>query len=88
MFTIRVPKVPFRFFDKLKNEIQNSILRFCFSFNKEDEIQKTVPFFCLIDSFFQFLLLHSFFIFIKKWKTKYILFFVFHFNEEIEKRIT
>ena len=38
---IRVPKVPFRFFDKLKNEIQNSILRFCFYFNKEDEIQIT-----------------------------------------------
>ena len=36
---IRVPKVPFRSFDKLKNEIQNSILRFCFYFNKEDEIQ-------------------------------------------------
>ena len=38
---IRVPKVPFRFFNKLKNEIQNSILRFCFYFNKEDEIQIT-----------------------------------------------
>ena len=37
----RVPKVPFRFFDKLKKEIQNSILRFCFYFNKEDEIQIT-----------------------------------------------
>ena len=30
-----------RFFNKLKNEIQNSILRFCFNFNKEDEIQIT-----------------------------------------------
>ena len=29
------------FFDKLKNEIQNSILRFRFYFNKEDEIQIT-----------------------------------------------
>ena len=38
---IRVSKVPFHFFDKLKNEIQNSILRFCFYFNKEDEIQIT-----------------------------------------------
>ena len=38
---IRVPKVPFRFFDKLKNKIQNSMLRFCFYFNKEDEIQIT-----------------------------------------------
>ena len=38
---IRVSKVPFRFFDKLKNKIQNSMLRFCFYFNKEDEIQIT-----------------------------------------------
>ena len=35
------PKGHFRFFDKLKNGIQNSILRFCFYFNKEDEIQIT-----------------------------------------------
>ena len=35
------PKCDFVFFDKLKNEIQNSILRFCFYFNKEDEIQIT-----------------------------------------------
>ena len=40
-----VPKVPFRFFDKLKNEIQNFILRFCFYFNKEDEIQITTTIF-------------------------------------------
>ena len=30
-----------RFLDKSKNEIQNSILRFCFYFNKEGEIQIT-----------------------------------------------
>ena len=40
-YKIRVPKVPFVFFDKLKNKIQNSILRFWFYFNKEDEIQIT-----------------------------------------------
>ena len=39
METIRIPKVPFRLFDKLKNEIKNSILRFWFYFNKKDEIQ-------------------------------------------------
>ena len=39
--SVREPKVPFRVFDQLKNEIQNSILRFCFYFNKEDEIQIT-----------------------------------------------
>ena len=27
------------FFNKLKNEVQNSILRFCFYSNKEDRIQ-------------------------------------------------
>ena len=38
---MRVPKASFRSFDKLKNEIQNSILRFWFYFNKEYEIQLT-----------------------------------------------
>ena len=38
---ISVPKVLFHFFDKLKNEIQNSLLRFCFYFDKENEIQIT-----------------------------------------------
>ena len=40
---IRVPKpkVSFRFFNKLKNEIQNSVLRFCFYLINEDEIQIT-----------------------------------------------
>ena len=27
-YSVRVPKVPFSIFDKLENEIQNSILRF------------------------------------------------------------
>ena len=36
---IRVPKVPFRFFEKLKNKIQSSVLTFCFYFNKKNEIQ-------------------------------------------------
>ena len=30
----------------------------------------------------------SFFIFLKKWKMKYSLFFVFHFHKGIEKQIT
>ena len=37
--SIRVAKVSFRVFDKLKNEIQNSILRFCFYFITKNEIQ-------------------------------------------------
>ena len=36
---IRVPKVPFRVFHKLKNEIQNFIVRFCFCLNMKNEIQ-------------------------------------------------
>ena len=36
---IRVPKVPFRVFDKLKNEIQNFIVRFCFYLNMKNEIK-------------------------------------------------
>ena len=36
---IGVPKVPVRVFDELKNEIQDSKMRFCFYFNKADEIQ-------------------------------------------------
>ena len=39
--SIRVPKVPFRVFDKLKKsqKIQNFILRFCFYLNMRNEIQ-------------------------------------------------
>ena len=36
---ICVTKVPFCVFDKLKNKIQNFILRFCFYLNMESEIQ-------------------------------------------------
>ena len=35
---IRVPKVPFRSFDKFKNKIQNSILRFCFYLNTKNDL--------------------------------------------------
>ena len=37
--SIRVPKVPFRFFDKLKNEIQNSILDFGFTLIKKTKFK-------------------------------------------------
>ena len=36
---IRTTKVPFHVFDKLKNEIQNFIVRFCFYLNMKNEIQ-------------------------------------------------
>ena len=35
---IRVPKVPFRVFDKWKNEIQKFMIRFCFYHNMKNEI--------------------------------------------------
>ena len=40
---IRVVKVLFSIFDKLKNKIQNSLIRFCFYLNTKYEIQ-TVDF--------------------------------------------
>ena len=43
--TIRVPKAPFRIFDKLKNEIQKFIIRFCFYLNMKNGIQ-------IIDNYF------------------------------------
>ena len=43
---ISLPKVLFSIFDKLKKEIQNFILRFCFYLNKKNEIQ-------IVDYFFQ-----------------------------------
>ena len=39
MITIRVPKVPFHVFEKLENEIQKFIVRFCFYLNMKNEIQ-------------------------------------------------
>ena len=36
---ICVLKVPFRVFDKLKNETQSSMLKFCFYLNIKNEIQ-------------------------------------------------
>ena len=39
LMSVRVPKVPFHFHDKLKNEIQNTILIFVFNTKMEMEIQ-------------------------------------------------
>ena len=39
VFWIRVSKVPFRIFDKLKNKIQNFLLKFCFCHNIKDKTQ-------------------------------------------------
>ena len=77
---IRVPEVPFRLFDKLKNEIQKYIPRFYFYLNMENEIQITDYHFRVkIDFYFEFLLLSFVFHFSKTWKTKYS-FFHFHFS--------
>ena len=74
---------------KLKNEKWKTF-KILFNFKSKNGLyfRYMDSFSCLIDSFFEFLILHLFFIFIKKWKTKYSLIFVFHFNEEIEIRIT
>ena len=37
--SIRVPKVPFCVFDKLKNEIQDSIITFCFYFIRKTKFK-------------------------------------------------
>ena len=75
---IRVPKVPFRVFEKLKNEIQNFILRFYFYLIMKNEIQITD--FHFHDFFFEFEIPSFVFIFIKKWETNYSLFFVICFH--------
>ena len=87
--SISVPKVPFCVFDKLKNEIQKFMIRFCFFLNMENETQIIDYYFhAKIDFDFDFLML----LFVshphKKCKTKYSSFFVFDSHEGIEKRIT
>ena len=87
--TIGVTKVPFRVFDKLKNETQKFIIRFCFYHNMKNEIKIIDNYFHVkIDFCFEFLMLSLVFHFHKKWKTKHSSVFVFRFHERIEKRIT
>ena len=70
---IRVLKVPFPIFDKLKNEIQKFMIRFCFYLNKKNEIQIIDYYFHVkIDFYFEFLMLS----------------FVFHFHKKNGKRNT
>ena len=65
------------------------MIRFCFYFNMETEIQIIDYYFHVkIDFYFEFLMLSLAFYFHKKWKTKNNSFFIFHFHEGIEKRIT
>ena len=86
---IRVPKVPFHVFDKLKNEIQKFMIRFCFYLDMKHKIQINNYYFHVkIDFYFEFLMLSFVFHFHKKWKTKYSLLFALHFYEGLEKRIT
>ena len=78
---IRVPKVPFRVFDKLENKIQKFMIRSCFYLNMKNEIQIIDYYFHFqINFHFEYLKLSFVFHFHKKWKTKYGLFFVFHFH--------
>ena len=68
---IRVLKVPFRIFDKLKNEIQKFMIRFSFDLNMKNEIRIIDYYFHVkIDFYFELLMLSFVFRFYKKWKTK------------------
>ena len=65
------------------------MIRFCFYFNMKNEIEITDYFFHVkVDFYFEFLILSFVFRFHKKWKTKYSSFYIFHFHEGIENRIT
>ena len=69
---IRVSKVPFRIFAKLKNEIQKFMIRFCFYLKMKNEIQIIDYYFHVkIDFYFGFLMLS----------------FVFHFHKKMENEI-
>ena len=85
--------MPFRVFDKLKNEIQKFIHRFYFYLNMENGIQIIDYHFRVkIEFYFEFFMLSFAFHFSEKWNakysSKYSSFFVFHFHGRIEKRIT
>ena len=53
---IRVPKVPFHVFEKLKSEIQNFIVRFCFYLIFKRNSNTWLPFPCLKEFYFEFLI--------------------------------
>ena len=74
--TIRVPEMLFHVFNKLKNEIQNFIVRFCFYLNMKNKIQ-ILEFSCLKEFYFEFLIPSFVFHFHKKKENK--LQFVFRF---------
>ena len=85
---IHVPNVPFRVFDKLKNEIQEFIIRFCFYHNMKKQIQIIDYYFHVkIDFCFEFLILSFVFHFHKKWKTKYSSFLFFIFMKELKNEL-
>ena len=67
----RVPKVPSRVFDKMKNGIQIFILRFCFYFNMRNEIEIMTTI-LIINRFLLWILMTS---------------FVFHFHKKMENEI-
>ena len=68
---IRVPKVRFRIFDKLKDEIQKFITRFCFCLNIKNEVQIIHKSFRVkIDFYFEFFMLSFVFYFHKELKNE------------------
>ena len=88
MSGIRVPKEPFHIFDKLKNEIQKFIIRFCFYLNMKNGIQIIDYYFHVkIDFYFKFLMLLFVFQFHKKWETNTVPFSFFIFMMELKNEL-
>ena len=74
LLIIRVPIMPFQVFDKLRNEIQNFIVRSCFYLNMKNEIQ-------ILGN------PHSFFIFIKNGQRNTVRFSFFIFMNELKNEL-
>ena len=81
---IRVPKVPLRFYDKLKNETQTIILIFVFNTNNGNGNSINCSLLYVLSIFilgFTFSVVSDFY---KKKKTQFT-FFAFHFHGKNEK---
>ena len=81
--------MPFRVFDKFKNKIQNFILRFCFYLNmKKINSNNSLPFSCLINFYFGFLMFFiRFLFFIKNGKRNKIQYSFFIFMKKLKKEL-
>ena len=82
--------MPFHFHDKLKNEIQNTMLTFVFNTNNGNGNSINCRFFNVLSIFYSDFQIFSFaFHFYKKTKNEIqYLFFAFHFQRKNKKRNT